>query len=57
MKLRELISMFKRTKPYDFQVVLERSSPEDKLGMTYKWTNGNPVEVGVGKHMVATTYR
>ena len=34
-------------KPYDFQVVLDRESTEDKFGMTYKLTFENLVVVGV----------
>ena len=34
-------------KPYEFQVVLDRESTDDKFGMTYKLTFENLVVVGV----------
>ena len=40
LKLRELTLVFKWTRPYDFQVVLDRESTDDKFGMAYKQTNG-----------------
>ena len=33
-------------KPYDFQVVLDRESTDDKFGMAYKLTFENLVVVG-----------
>ena len=34
-------------KSYDFQVVLDRESTDDKFGMTYKQTNENLVVASV----------
>ena len=47
MKLRELTLVFKWTRPYDFQVVLDRESTDDKFGMAYELTFENLVVVGV----------
>ena len=39
--------VFKWKRPYDFQVVLDRESTDDKFGMAYKLTNENLVVAGV----------
>ena len=39
--------VFKRKRHYDFQVVLDRESTDDKFGMAYKLTNENLVVAGV----------
>ena len=48
--------MFKWTRPYDFQVVLDRESTDNKFGMTYKQTNENLVVASIEEHTVATSY-